>query len=134
MMPEFNLKQIEEIAKKSGLESHKRSSGSIQINLPEISGLRFVDETARVIMWFICSEWNKNLYKRKFIVGCVYNTLQQCCDNAYQTGRTACAHIYDIRAEQDPVKFCKYMLQKTINKAKLLRKNEIKKAGAKYDA
>ena len=136
-MPEFDLKQIEEIAEKSGLqldeESYRRSTGAIQINLPEISGLNFVDRTANVIMWFNCSEWNKDPYKRKFIVGCVYNTLQHCFNNTYQTGRTACAHIYDIRAEQDPVKFCKYMLQKTINKAKLLRKNEIKNCGAKYD-
>ena len=131
-MKQFSLKQIKEIAEKSGLESHVHSTGTVYISLPEISGLEFVDRTARVIILFKCSEWDKDPYRRKFIVGFVDNTLQRCYDNRYMTGRTLDAHVYDIRAEQDPVKFCKMMLRKTINKVKLLRKNEIKKAGVKY--
>ena len=134
-MPEFSLKQIEEISEKSGLEMYKHSNGVISIQLPNINGIVFnVFGSSNVIMYFNCSEWNKDETKRKFIVGCAYSALQRCWDNTYQTGRTANAHVYDIRAEQDPVTFCKYMLKKTINKAKLLRNNEIRKAGAKYDA
>lgn len=132
-MKQFRLKDIEAIAEKSGLETYRRSSGIIQINLPEISGLRFASKAARAIIWFNCSEWDKDITKQKFIVGCVHNILQHCYDNTYYTGRNTHAHDYDIRAEKDPVKFCKMMLQKTINKAKLLRKNEIKKVGAEYE-
>lgn len=134
MMPEFNLKQIEEIAEMSGVEMVKNSNGVMALLLPDIAGLTFARTGTRVIAYFNCSEWDKDPYKRKFILSCAYSALQRCYDGSYQTGRAANAHVYDIRAEQDPVKFCKMMLQKTINKAKLLRKNEIKKAGAKYDA
>ena len=134
-MPEFDLKQLEKISEMCGLEMVKNSNGVISILLPDITGLTFAPiPSARVIVYFNCSEWDKDPYKRKFIVGCVYNTLQHAAyANMYETGRTVRAHIYDIRAEQDPVKFCKHMLQKTINKAKLLRKNEIKKAVAEYE-
>ena len=132
-MKQFSLKQIEEIADKSGNTMHVVSNGKVQIVLPEINGLEFVDRTARVIVWFKCSEWDKDPYKRKFIIACINNTLQRCQGKIYWTGRTARALINDIRAEKDPVKFCKHMLQKTINKAKLLKKNEIKKAGARYE-
>ena len=147
MMPEFDLKQIEKISEMSGLEMVKNSNGVISLLLPDITGLTFTElqvgnlgthygtkmGAARVIVYFNCSEWDKNLYKRKFIVGRVHNTLQRCHDNTYMTGRTARAYIYDIRAEKDPVKFCKMMLRKTINKAKLLRKNEIKNCGTKFE-
>lgn len=133
-MKQFNYKDIEEIADKSGNIMNVTKYRNIQIILPEINGLGFIDTTARVIIWFNCSEWDKDITKQKFIVGCVYNILQRYDDNIYYTGRNMHAHDYDIRAEQDPVKFCKHMLQKTINKAKLLRKNEIKKAGVEYDA
>ena len=133
-MPEFDLKQIEKISEMSGLEMVKHTNGVIGILLPDIAGLTFTRiDAARVIAYFNCSEWDKDPYKRKFILSCAYSVLQRCYDGSYQTGRTANADVYDIRAEQDPVKFCKYMLQKTINKAKLLRKNEIKKAGGEYD-
>ena len=134
-MPEFDLKQIEKISEMSGLEMVKHSNGVIGILLPDITGLTFTRiDAARVIAYFNCSEWDKDPYKRKFILSCAYSVLQRCYDGSYQTGRSANADVYDIRAEQDPVKFCKMMLRKMINKAKLLRKNEIKKAGAKYDA
>jgi len=135
MMPEFDLKQIEKISEMSGVEMVKNSNGVMALSLPDIPGLTFTGMGAnKVIAYFNCSEWDKDPYKRKFILSCAYSALQRCYDGSYQTGRAANAHVYDIRAEQDPVKFCKMMLQKTINKAKLLRKNEIKKAGAKYDA
>lgn len=135
-MPEFDLKQIEKISEMSGLEMVKDSNGVIGILLPDITGLTFMRgmPAAKVVVYFNCSEWDKDPYKRKFILSCAYRVLQRCYDGSYQTGRAANADVYDYRAEQDPVKFCKHMLQKTINKAKLLRKNEIKKVGAKYDA
>lgn len=133
MLPEFDLKQIEKISEMSGLEMVKHTNGVIAILLPDIPGLTFISTSAKVIVHFNCSEWDKDPYKRKFILSCAYSILQRCYDGSYQTGRAANAHVYDIRAEQDPVKFCKMMLRKTINKAKLLRKNEIKKAGAKYE-
>jgi hypothetical protein len=134
-MPEFDLKQIEKISEMCGVEMVKQSNGVVALLLPDITGLTFTRiGAAKVIAYFNCSEWDKDPYKRKFILSCAYSVLQRCYDGSYQTGRAARhPHVYDIRAEQDPVKFCKMMLRKTINKAKLLRKNEIKKAGAEYD-
>lgn len=132
-MPEFDLKQIEKISEMSGVEMIKNTNGVISLLLPDIPGLTFTRMGTKVIAYFNCSEWDKDPYKRKFILSCAYSVLQRCYDGSYQTGRATNAHVYDIRAEQDPVKFCKMMLQKTINKAKLLRKNEIKKSGTEYE-
>ncbi len=132
-VPEFDLKQIEKISEMSGLEMVINSYDVIAIALPDINGFNFTKmRDAKVVAYFNCSVWDKDPYKRKFILACAFSALERCCDGTYQTGRTANGHVYDIRAEQDPVKFCKYMLQKTINKAKLLRKNEIKSVGGKY--
>jgi len=133
MIHKFDLKQIEEIANNSGMEVLKRERcNTIQLMLPEIAGIIFYNKMSRIIITFGCCFWDKNIDKRKYIVTGTYSDLLKTHTGEYTTCKPP-KNMFDRKAEKDPVKFCKHMLQKTINKAKLLRKNAIRKAGAKYE-
>ena len=133
-MKQFRLKELADIADKCGVEFVNVSSVVLQYALPKVPGLEWVDDyKAKVFLTLRCVNWDKDINKRKYIVGSVYPSLEKGW-TGYECGYYANKdmELEVQKVEKDIEGFCRKMLQKTINKAKLLRKNEIKKAGAKY--